>query len=50
MPHQLPPLLAIISAVFIAYGRISKRWPIAIVGFALLALAALLYLLASGTP
>ena len=50
MPHQLPLLVAIGAAIVIVYGRVSKRWPIAIVGFALLALAALLYVLASGAP
>jgi cytochrome c-type biogenesis protein CcmE len=45
MPHQLPLILAINAAIFIAYGRVRKRWPVAILGFALLALAGLLVLL-----
>ncbi len=48
MPHQLPLILAINAAIFIVYGRVRKRWPIAIAGFALLALAGLLVLLGSG--
>ena len=44
MPHQLPLIVAVVSAIVIVYGRVSTRWPIAIVGFALLALAAILYL------
>jgi hypothetical protein len=39
-------LLAVVAAVLIVYGRVRKRWPVAILGFALLALAALAYLLA----
>ena len=49
MPHQLPLIVAIGAAVVIVYGRVSRRWPIAIVGFALLALAALLVLIGSST-
>ena len=45
MPHQLPLILAINAAIFIVYGRVRKRWPIAILGFALLALAALVVFL-----
>lgn len=48
MPHQLPLILAINAAIFIVYGRVRRRWPIAILGFALLALAGLLVLLGSG--
>ena len=48
MPHQLPLILAINAAIFIVYGRVRKRWPIAILGFALLAVAGLLVLLGSG--
>ncbi len=50
MPHQLPLVVAIGAAIVIVYGRIRGRWPIAIFGFVLLAVAALLFLLASGTP
>ena len=49
LPHPLPLLVAIIAAVVIVYGRVSRRWPIAIFGFALLALAALLVVIGSGT-
>jgi hypothetical protein len=45
LPHQLPLIIAINAAIFIVYGRVSRRWPIAIFGFVLLALAALLVLL-----
>jgi hypothetical protein len=38
--------LAVVAAILIVYGRVRKRWPVAILGFALLALAALLYFLA----
>jgi hypothetical protein len=37
MPH-LPLILAINAALFIACGRLAKRWPVAIAGFVLLAL------------
>ena len=42
-------VLAVVAAIFIVYGRVRQRWPIAVVGFALLALAALLVVLRSGT-
>lgn len=42
---RLPLILAINAAMFIVYGRVRKRWQIAILGFALLALAALLVFL-----
>jgi hypothetical protein len=48
MPH-LPLILAIIAALLIAGGRLGKRWPVAIVGFVLLGLAAVLFLLGRGT-
>ena len=38
-------LLAVVAAILIAYGRVRKRWPIAILGFALLVLGALVVLL-----
>ena len=38
-------LLAVVAAILIVYGRVRKRWPIAIFGFALLAAAGLLVLL-----
>lgn len=46
---RLPLVLAIVSAVLIAGGRLGKRWPVAIAGFVLLALAALLVVLGWGT-
>ena len=36
-------LLAVVAAICIVYGRIRKRLPVAILGFALLAVAALVY-------
>jgi len=33
------------AALLIVYGRVSRRWPVAIAGFVLLAAAALLVLL-----
>jgi uncharacterized membrane protein YccC len=44
MSH-LPVILAIIAALLIAGGRLGKRWPVAIAGFVLLAVAGLLVLL-----
>jgi hypothetical protein len=38
-------LLAIVAAILILAGRVGKRWPVAIAGFVLLALAALLVFL-----
>jgi hypothetical protein len=49
LPHQLPLVVAIIAAVVLVYGRVSRRWPIAIFGFGLLALGALLVVIGSGT-
>jgi|BarGraNGADG00212_1021973.scaffolds.fasta_scaffold04040_3 hypothetical protein len=46
---RLPLVLAIVAAVLIAGGRLGKRWPVAIAGFVLLALAALLVVLGWGT-
>jgi hypothetical protein len=48
MPH-LPLILAVIAALLIAGGRLGKRWPAAIAGFALLSLAGLLVLLGWGS-
>lgn len=48
MPHQLTLIIAINAAIFIVYGRVRKVWPIAILGFALLALAGLLVVLGWG--
>ena len=49
LPHQLPLILAINAAIFIVFGRVRKRWPIAIFSFALLALAALVVALGWAT-
>jgi hypothetical protein len=49
LPHQLPLIIAINAAIFIVYGRVRKRWPIAILGFALLAVGGVLVLLGPGT-
>jgi hypothetical protein len=49
LPRQLPLIIAINAAIFIVYGRVRKRWPIAILGFALLAVAGVLVLLGPGT-
>jgi hypothetical protein len=46
---RLALILAIVAAVLIAGGRLGKRWPVAIAGFVLLALAALLVVLGWGT-
>lgn len=45
---RLPLILAIVSAVLIVVGRLGKRWPVAIAGFVLLALAGLLVVLGWG--
>ena len=37
---RLPLILAIASAILIVVGRLGKRWPVAIAGFVLLAVAA----------
>lgn len=39
---RLPLILVINAAIFMVYGRVRKSWPVAILGFAVLALAALL--------
>jgi hypothetical protein len=44
MPH-LPAIIALVAAILIVVGRVRKTWPVAIVGFVLLALAALLVLM-----
>ena len=46
---NLAPILAIIAALLIAGGRLGHRWPIAIVGYVVLALAATLVLLGAAT-
>jgi hypothetical protein len=43
LPH-LALIVAIVSAVLIVVGRAGKRWPVAIIGYVLLALAGLLVL------
>ena len=39
MPH-LPAIVAVVAAILITVGRIGGRWPVAILGFVLLAVAA----------
>lgn len=46
---QLPLILALVSAVLIVAGRVGKRWPLAIAGYVVLGIAALLVLLGRGT-
>jgi hypothetical protein len=46
---RLPLILAIVSSILIVVGRLGKRWPVAIAGFVLLAVAAVLVLLGWGT-
>jgi len=45
---RLPLILAIVAAILIVSGRLGRRWPVAIAGFGLLALAGLLVLLGWG--
>ena len=45
---RLPLILAIVSAILIVVGRLGKRWPVAIAGFILLAVAGLLVVLGWG--
>jgi len=42
-------LIVIIAAILIVVGRVGRRWPVAVVGFVLLAAAGLLVLLGWGT-
>jgi hypothetical protein len=49
LPQQLPLIVAINAAIFIVYGRVRKRWPLAIAGYVLLAAAAVLVLLGGQT-
>ena len=44
LPH-LPFLIVVVAAVLIVFGRVRRRTAVAIAGFVLLALAALLVLL-----
>ena len=46
---NLAPILEIIAALLIAGGRFGHRWPVAIVGYVVLALAAALVLLGAAT-
>jgi hypothetical protein len=46
MTH-LPAVIALVSAILIVVGRVGRRWPVALLGFVLLALAALLVLMGS---
>ncbi|MDQ6682324.1 MAG: hypothetical protein M3Y88_03525 [Chloroflexota bacterium] len=40
LPH-LPLILAVVAAILISAGRLQRRWPVAIAGFTLLAVAGL---------
>jgi hypothetical protein len=46
---SLPFALAIIAAVLIAGGRLGRRWPVATVGYVVLAVAAMLVMLGAAT-
>jgi hypothetical protein len=46
MPH-LPAIAAVVAAILITVGRLGGRWPVAILGFVLLAVAAAFVLLGS---
>ncbi len=47
MTH-LPAIIALVAAILIVVGRAGRRWPVAMVGFVLLGLAALLVLTGPG--
>jgi hypothetical protein len=44
---NLPPIIVVVAAVLIVVGRLRRSTPVAVVGFVLLALAALLFLVRS---
>jgi hypothetical protein len=44
---NLPAIIAVVAAIVIVVGRVRRWTPVAIVGFALLALAALLFVIRS---
>jgi hypothetical protein len=44
---NLPAIIAMVAAIVIVVGRVRRWTPVAIVGFALLALAALLFVIRS---
>jgi len=44
---RLPAVIALVAAILIVVGRLGRRWPVAIVGYVLLALVALLVLTGS---
>jgi hypothetical protein len=44
---NLPAIVAVVAAIVIVVGRVSKRTPVAIAGYILLALAGLLFLVRS---
>jgi hypothetical protein len=45
---SLPLVLAIVAALLIAGGRLGHRWPVAIGGYVLLAVGAVLVLFGAG--
>ncbi len=44
---NLPAIVVVVAAIVIVVGRLSRRTPVAIVGFVLLAVAAVLFLMRS---
>jgi hypothetical protein len=44
---SLPAIVVVVAAILITVGRLGGRWPVAILGFVLLAVAAVLVLLGS---
>jgi hypothetical protein len=44
---NLPPIIVVVAVVLIVVGRLRRSTPVAVVGFVLLALAALLFLVRS---
>jgi len=45
--RYLPAIVVVVAAIVIVVGRLSRRTPVAIVGFVLLAVAAVLFLMRS---
>lgn len=47
MPH-VPLTIAIVAAILILVGRVGKLWPVAVAGYAVLAVSALMVPLGGG--